>query len=147
SVLRRRPEIHVVDRPRAARPANRSAMRMVRMEDLGAAVNQAEFRGVAHVRTGNSRGGVTEGIGAVPHRLILETEILVLHVHIVDAERLTPIVDRTATRTIRIGQWIALRQEIALPIDRTERFVADLVIDQHELTEIRTGPVLNDRLP
>src|SRR5207247_9689915 len=69
------------------------------------------------------------------------------HVRTVDAERLAAIVDRAATRTIGVGQRIALRQEVALLIERAERFVADFVIDQHKLAEIRTGTVFNDRLP
>src|SRR5215470_19706187 len=117
------------------------------MEDLVAAVNKAEFRGVTHVGTWNGRGRVTEGIGAVPHRLILETEILVLHVHVVDAEWLAPVVDRTTARTIRVSERIALRQKIALLVDRAERLIADFVVDQHKLSEVRTRAVLDYHLP
>ena len=67
--------------------------------------------------------------------------------HLIDAERLAAIVDRTATRTIGVGQWIALRQEVTLLVQRPEGFVADLVIEQHELAEVRSGPVVDHDLP
>src|SRR5678816_3890566 len=67
--------------------------------------------------------------------------------HVVDAERLAAIVDRAATRTIGVGQRITLRKEVALLVEGAERFVTDFVIDQHELTEIGAGAVLDDGLP
>ena len=70
-----------------------------------------------------------------------------LHVHVIDAEWLAAIVDRAATRTVGVSQRIALREEVALLIERAERFVADFVVDQHKLAEVRTGSVLNNRLP
>ena len=118
-----------------------------RVEDFRSTVHQAELRRIAHIGTGNRRGGIAERIGAIPHRLVFEPKVLVLQVHVVDAERLAAIVDRTATWAIGIGQRIALRQEIALLIERAESLVADFMIDQHKLAEIRAGPVLNDRLP
>ncbi len=124
------PEVHVVDRPRAARPPNGSTVGMVRVEDFRSTVHQAELGRIADVGTGNRRGGIAERIGAIPHRLVFEPEVLVLHMHVVDAERLAAIVDRAATRTVGIGQRIALRQEVALLVQRAERFVADFVIDR-----------------
>src|SRR5829696_4862093 len=67
--------------------------------------------------------------------------------HVVDAERLAAIVDRTPSGTIRVGQRIALRKKIALLVDGTEGLIPDLVIDEHELTEVRAGAVLDDGLP
>ena len=122
-------------------------MGMVRVEDFRSAVHQAELSRIAHIGTRNRRRGIAKRIGAITHRLVFEPEILMLHVHVVDAERLAAIVDCTATRTIGVGQRIALRQEVALLIERAERFVADFVIDQHKLAKVRTGAVLNDRLP
>ena len=147
AVPRGRPEVHVVDRPRAARPPNGPTMRMVRVEHFRSTVHQAELGRITNVGTGDRRGGIAERIGAIAHRLVFEPEILVLHVHVVDAERLAAIVDRTATRTIGVGQRIALREKISLLVQRAERFVADFVIDQHILAKVRTGAVLNDRLP
>ncbi len=142
-----RPEIHVIDRPRAARPSDRASVRVVAVEHFRSPVDQAELGRVAHIRTGNGRRRVTEGIGAVPHRLVFETEVLVLHVHVVDAERLAAIVDRAAARTIGIRQRIALREEVALLVERAERLVADFVIVEHELAEIRARAVLDHDLP
>ncbi len=70
-----------------------------------------------------------------------------LQVHLIDPERLAAIVDRTATRPVGVSQRIALRQEVALLVQRTEGFVADLVIEQHELAEVRSGPVIDVHLP
>ena len=70
-----------------------------------------------------------------------------LEVHFTDAERLAAIVQRTTARTIGIGQRIALRQEVALLVQGAEGFVADLVIENHELTEVRSGPVVDHHLP
>ena len=67
--------------------------------------------------------------------------------HLVDAERLAAIIDRAATRTIGVGQRIALREKVALLIQRTEGFIADFVIEQHELTEVRSGRVIDIDLP
>ena len=122
-------------------------MGMVRVEDFRSTVDQAELGRVTDVGTGNRRRRIAERIGAVAHRLVFEAEVLVLHMHVIDAERLAAIVDRAATGTVCIGQGIALRKEIALFIQRTERFVADFVVVEHEFTEVRTGAVLDHDLP
>src|SRR5262245_34484691 len=70
-----------------------------------------------------------------------------LQMHLIDAERLTAIVDRTAARTIGIRQRVTLGQEVPLLIQRTEGFVADLVIEQDELAEVRSGPIIDVHLP
>src|SRR5690242_8168487 len=70
-----------------------------------------------------------------------------LQMHLIDPERLTAIVDRTASRTIGISQRIALGEEVTLLIQGTEGFVADLVIEQDELAEVRSGPVIDVHLP
>src|SRR5262249_5308524 len=57
------------------------------------------------------------------------------------------IVDRAAARTIGIGEWIALREEVALLVQRTKRFITDLMIDQHEFPEVGTSAVLDNGLP
>src|SRR5574341_1494438 len=110
-------------------------------------MNETELGRVTHIGTWNGWRWIAERIRAVAHRLVIEAEVFVLYMHCVCAERLSAIVDRAATRTIGIGERIALRQEVTLFIDWAERFVAHFMIDQHELTEVRTGPVLNDRLP
>ena len=120
-------------------------MGMVAVEHFRSAMHQPELGRIAHVGTGNRRGGVAEGIGAIPHRLILEAEVLVLHMHVVDPERLAAIVDRAATRTIGICQRITLWQEVALLVDGAEGFVADFVIHQNEFPKIWTGSILDDR--
>ena len=58
--------------------------------------------------------------------------------HLIDPERLAAIVDRTTTRTIGIRQRVTLREKIALLVQWSERFVSDLMIEEHKLTEIRS---------
>ncbi len=147
AVLGRMPQGHLVDRTRAPRPANGAAMRMVGMEHLGAAMHQAELRRIAQVAARNRGRGVAERVGAVPHGLVLEPEILVLDVHVVEAERLAPVVQCPAARPIRIGQRITLRKEVAFLVHRAERLVADFMINDHKLAEVRAGAVLDDGLP
>src|SRR5688572_31073787 len=96
------PHGHFINGTRASRPADRPAMRMVRVKDFGSAVHEAELCGITHVGTRNRRGGITEGIGTIPHRFILKAEILVLHMHVIDSERLAPIIDRATAWTIRV---------------------------------------------
>src|SRR6476660_346379 len=67
--------------------------------------------------------------------------------HIINAERLAAIVDSAATRTIGVGEGVALRQEVTLLVQRTKRFVADLMVDQHKFAEVGTSAVLDDGLP
>src|SRR5581483_10975595 len=138
---------HVIDRPRASRPPNRAAVRMVAVEHLRAAVHQAELRRISHVRARDRRRRIAERVAAVAHRLVFEAEVLVLHVHIIDAERFAAIIQRAAAWTVGIGQRIALGKELALLIDRAECLITDFMVDQHELPEIRTGAVSDDRLP
>src|SRR6185295_20316904 len=95
----------------------------------------------------NGGSRITERIGAIAHRLVFKSKILVLHMHVVDAERLAAVVDRTAPGAVGIGQRITLRQEVALLIHRAERLIADFVVDQHEFTEVRPRTILNDGLP
>ena len=122
-------------------------MRMVRMEDLGAAMHQAVLRRIPQVGTGNGGGRISKGIRAIPHGFVLKAEILVLLVHRINAERLAAIVQRAATGTIGIGQRVTLGEEVALLVDRAERLIANFMVDNHELAEIRAGAVLDDRLP
>src|SRR5262245_47542779 len=147
SVPRCRPQIHVIDRPRAPRPANGSTVRMVTVEYFRSAMDEAELRRIANVGPWDRRRRVAKCVRAVAHRLVFKTEILVLHVHIVNAERLAAVVDRAASWTIRVGQRIALRKEVALLVEGAERFVSDFMVEQHELAEIRTGAVLDHDLP
>src|SRR5688572_3389662 len=147
TVRARGPEIHVIDRPGAPRPPDGAAVGMMTVEHLRSAMNQPELCGVAHVGTWNCRRRIAERIGAITHRFVFEPEVLVLHVHVINAEWLAAIVDRAATGTIDIRERVALRQEVALLVQRTEGFIADLMIDQHKLTEVRAGAVLDDRLP
>ena len=117
------------------------------MEHFRSTVDQPELRRIAHIGTRNRRGRVAERIGAIPHRLVFEPEVLVLHVHVVDAERLAAIVDRAAARTIGVGQADRAAAGSRPSYSRAECFVADFVIHQHEFPEVRTGPVLDDDLP
>ena len=95
-------------------PADRSAMWMVGMEHFGSAMDQPPLDWIAQIATGNRGRSIAECIGAIGHRFVFKPEILVLQMHLIDAERLAAIVDRPATRTIGIRQRIALRQEVAL---------------------------------
>ncbi len=70
-----------------------------------------------------------------------------LNVHVVDAERLASVVQRPGARPIGIGQWIALRQEVPMLVDRPEGFVTDFMINDHEFTEVRTRAIFNHHLP
>ncbi|MCG3768528.1 MAG: hypothetical protein JW394_0640 [Nitrospira sp.] len=70
-----------------------------------------------------------------------------LYMHVVDAERFAPIVNRAATGTIRIGQRVALWEKVALLVQRTERFVTDFMINYNKLPKVRAGSVLNHDLP
>ena len=110
-------------------------------------MHQAELRGIPQVGTGNGGRRISKGIGAISHGFVLKAEILVLLVHRINAERLAAIVQRAATGTIGIGQRVTLREEVALLIDRAERLIANFMVDNHELAEIRAGAVLDDRLP
>src|SRR5262249_22969620 len=123
------------------------AVWMMTMEYFRPAMDQPEFGWITHVGTRNRRRRIAERIGAIAHRLVFESKVLMLHVHVVNAERLATIVDRTATWTVCVGQRIALREEVALLVEGAECLVADFVVDQHELTEVGAGTVLNDGLP
>ena len=112
-------------------------MRVVGVEHFRSAMDQPPLDRIAEISARNRRRHIAEGIGAVRQRLVLEAEIFVLQVHLIDTERLAAIVQRPAARTIGIRQRIALRQEVAFFIQRTERFVADLVIEEDELAEVR----------
>src|SRR6266545_4948922 len=117
------------------------------MEDFGPAMDQAELCRIAQVRPGNRGRGISKGVGAVPHGLVFESEVFMLDVHVVDAKRLTPVVERPASRPIGIGERIALRKEVPLLVHRAESFVSYFVVDDDKLPEVWAGPVLNDRLP
>ena len=117
------------------------------MEDFGPAMDQAELRRVAQVRARDRGGGVSERVGAVTHGLVFKPEVFMLDVHVVDAERLTPVVERATARPIGIGERIPLRKEVPFLVDRTEGFIPHLMVDDDKLAEVRAGPVLNDRLP
>ena len=133
--------------PRAALPANGAAMRMVGMEHFRSAVHDAELRRIPQITARNRRRRIAERIGTVCHGFIFEPEIFVLHVHVVDAERFAAIVQRSRPRTIGVRQRVALRQEVAVLVHRTKRFITHLMINQHEFAKIRTRAVLDHRLP
>src|SRR5436309_9708408 len=117
------------------------------MEDFGPAMDQAELCRIAQVRPGNRGRGISKRVGAVPHGLVFESEVFMLNVHVVDAERLAAVIKRATARPIGIGERIPLRKEIPLLVDRTESFIPHLMVDNDKLAEVRAGPVLNDRLP
>ena len=122
-------------------------MWMVGVEHFRSTMDQPPLDRIAQITAGNRGRGIAERIGAVGHRLVFEAEILMLQMHLIDTERLAAIVDRTASRTIGIRQRIALGQEVALLVQGAEGFVADFVIEQHELAEVRSGPVIDVHLP
>src|SRR5947199_2391824 len=105
------------------------------MEDFGPAMDQAELCRIAQVRPGNRGRGISKRVGAVPHGLVFESEVFMLDVHVVDAKRLTPVVERPASRTIGVGQRIALRKEVPLLVDRTESLIPHLMVDDDKLAE------------
>ena len=144
TVVRRRQQ--VVDARltlRRTRPADRAAMRMVRMEHFATAVDQAELRRVAHVRPRNRGRGIAEGVGAVRQGFVFVMEHLLLNRQVVDTERLRAVVHRAGGRTVRVRLRVALRDHLAVAVERTERFVTDFVIEQRELTEV-LRVVVND---
>ena len=145
-VLGGRPQFGV-KRPRAPRPANAPAMRVVGMEHLRTAVHNPPLDRIAQVRPRQRRRDIAEGIGAVGQGLVLEPEILMLEMHLINAERFAAVVQRAAAWTIGVGQRIPLGQEIALLVDRPEGFVTDFVIEDHVLAEIRARAVVNHHLP
>ena len=98
-------------------------------------IRQPPLHRLAQIAASDRGRGIAERIGAVGQRFVLKTEIFAA-VHLVDPERLAAVIDRTASRTIRIGQWITLWQEVALLVQGTECFIADLVIEEHELPEV-----------
>ena len=146
TILAGRPEIVRLGAG-AALPTDGPAVRMVGVEHFGPAVNHTPLHRLPEVTTSNRGGRVTEGVGAIGQRFIFESEILMLQMHLIDAERLTAIVQRSTARTIGIRQRVALRQEVALLVQWTEGFVADFVIKQHELAEVRSRPVIDVDLP
>ena len=147
TVRRRVPKIHVVNGARAPRPADCAPVRVMGVKDLRATMHQTVLRRIAHVGSWNRGRRISEGIGAVPHGFVFEPEVLMLHVHVVDAEGLAAVIQRATARPVGIGQRIALREEVALLVHGTKGFIAHLVIDDHELAEVRAGSVLDDRLP
>src|SRR5437879_11247946 len=115
------------------------------MEDFGPAMDEAELCRIAQVRPGNRGRGISKRVGAVPHGLVFESEVFMLNVHVVDAERLAAVIERATARAVGVGQGIALRQEVPFLVDRTEGFIPNFVVDDDKLAEVRAGPVLNDR--
>src|SRR5438067_1061981 len=107
------------------------------MKHFGAAVHESELGGVTDVGPWDRGRRIAERVGTVAHGFIFEPKVLMLHMHIIDAERLTAIVQCPASRTVGVSQWIALREEVALLVDRAERLIANFVIDQDELPEVR----------
>ena len=122
-------------------------MRMVGVEHFRAAVHQAEFCRIAQIAARNGRRRIAERIGAVGHGFILESEIFVLRLHVVDAERLAAVIQRAGHRPIDVGQRIALRNEVAFLVHRTERFIPHFMIENTNSRKSRPGAVLDDGLP
>jgi hypothetical protein len=56
-------------------------------------VDQPKLRRIPKIGTRNRRGGVPEGIRAVPQRFILMMEVLFLEGEIIDPKRLAPVVE------------------------------------------------------
>src|SRR5262249_25871056 len=76
AIYRCRPEVHVIDCPRAARPSDGPAVWMVTMEYFRSAMDQPEFGWITHVGTRNRRRRIAERIGAIAHRLVFESKVL-----------------------------------------------------------------------
>src|SRR5712691_2353803 len=117
------------------------------MEDFGPTMDQAELCRIAKIGPRDCCRRIAEGVGAVPHGLVFESEVFMLNVHVVDAERLAAVIERATARAVCVGQGIALRKEVPLLVDRTESLIPHLMVDYDKLPEVRAGPVLNDRLP
>src|SRR5207245_6423286 len=117
------------------------------MEDFGPAMDQAELCRIAQVRPGNRGRGISKRVGAVPHGLVFESEVFMLNVHVVDAERLAAVIERATARAVGGGQGMALREEVPLLGDRTGSLITHPIVDGEQLTEVRGGPVLNDLRP
>ena len=117
------------------------------MEDFRSAMNEPEFGRVTQVASRNRRTCITKGVRTVGHRLIFKPKVFMLHMHIINAERFTAIINGSGTWTIRIRQRIPLGQEISMLIDWTESFVSDLMIDENKFPEIRSVSIINHHLP
>ena len=97
TVLRRMPQRHF-RRWLAGSAANESIHRADdESEHFEPPCTSRNLAGSPRVAARNGRGRIAERIGAVGHRLVLEAEVFVLRLHIVDAERLAPIVQARAT--------------------------------------------------
>src|SRR5262245_43857058 len=70
-----------------------------------------------------------------------------LQMHLIDPEWLATVIDRTTTRTIGVRQRITLREKITFLIQRTERFITDFVIEEHELAEVGSSSIVDVHLP
>ena len=117
------------------------------MEYFRPTMNQPILRRIPQIAPGDGRRGITKGIAAIGHRFILETKIFMLHVHIVDPEGLTSVVQRARAGTIGIRQWIPLWKEVTIFVDGPERFIPNLVVNDHKLTEVGSCSILNHSLP
>src|SRR5262249_30569703 len=65
----------------------------------------------------------------------------------IDPEWLATVIDRTTARTIGVRQRITLREKVTFLIQRTERFITDFVIEEHELAEVGSSSIVDVHLP
>ena len=89
--------------PRTALPTNRATMWMMGVEHFRATMDHPEFGRVTQITSWYGRSRITKGIGTIGHRLIFKSKIFMLYMHIVNAKRLTAIVECPGSWTIGIG--------------------------------------------
>ena len=119
---------------RLARPPNRAAMEMVRMDDLGPA-DQPKLGGVSQVGPWHRRGRIAKGIGPIALGFIREPDQVVLKFQ-PSPVRLAPHVEQPRGRTICIGVRVALRQHLPLAVQQPEGLIPGLMVENHELAEV-----------
>ena len=73
------------------------------MEHFGPAVDQPVLGGIPQITPWNRGTGIAEGIGTIGHGFIFKAEVLMLNVHIVNAERFAPVVQRPGSGPVSIG--------------------------------------------
>jgi len=132
---------------RLTQPTDRPSVRMMRMEDLAAAVNQTPLGRIAHVAPRNRRGNITEGIGAVGHRFIFKMEIFLLKREVIDPERLAAIIECACRGTIGVGVRVPLRDHLAAPVQRAERLIPDLMVENGIFPEVGDVRIRDHHLP
>ncbi len=148
TVVRRGDHVFDVRLPfRRPHPADRSAVRMVGMKHLAAAVDQPELGRIAQVRPRNGRRGISKGVGTIRQRFVLKVKQFFLDGQVVDPERLAAVVQGARRGPVGVRLRIPLRDHFPVPVERTERFVPHLVVEQDEFPEVLGVVVGNHHHP